>query len=645
MNFADLTEEQKRKLLLTPVESKAALRMWVQQFLAIDLPDGIVDPTSNSSPMSFLWELYSQCALDEPEYTQYLAYASRDSFKTLITAIIEVLAVLHLGRSVVHLAAILDQAKKAQSYVRGFFARPLLIDFMTSDAERSKTVSWWETPKGDILTDKEFGKLRNDDPRRQDSKRHACDIVIVVATLKSVNGQHAPFVVVDELDVMDDASVYEESKMIPTILGRKLPITLITSTRKFSHGLVQKEIDNSEQRGIAIRHWNLIDVTETCPPHRVRRDLPIVDLAFSEETLETVSKAAYDAMSPDRKVLFREEKAAHGCLKNCKLYAACRGRLPDREPVPKIKGAARLVKPVAHTQSTIGKMDIDKAKAQYLCWKPSTYGNVYPNLDREIHEKTAAEMYEMLTGEECPIPDMRKDQLVAMFAERGAKCYAGQDYGFTHMFSTVTGWKDGHRLFIIDCIAQAELEIEQCIEVCNGRIKEWQPHIIGDSENPEAIRKFRRAGYSISPVKKGPGSVLGGIEQVRAVLRPGLGAPPMLYFLKGDPGVDYLLKQMAAYHWKLDGQGEPSKEPDDKDDDSADACRYLIVGAFGGGKIVVSKDTPAVPGQAPTKEVWLQQQVAQAISQRTGIDVIDMTGAARPEPIRQGKKGRILWST
>src|ERR1039458_306618 len=102
----ELTEAEKtlRRAMWVPCRSKAALARWVRIYLGVDLPDGHVDATSNSSPMECLWEIYSKAlANDDPTFNRVLAYASRISFKTLIASIIEVLCLVHLDRNVVHL--------------------------------------------------------------------------------------------------------------------------------------------------------------------------------------------------------------------------------------------------------------------------------------------------------------------------------------------------------------------------------------------------------------------------------------------------------------------------------------------------------------------------------------------------------------
>src|SRR5262245_55157500 len=90
-------EAAKRKILFVPCRTKEALHKWIRLFLNLDLPDCIVDPDSNSSPMDMVWECYSKAMNnDDKGFARVLYYASRDSFKTLGAAILEVLAVVHL---------------------------------------------------------------------------------------------------------------------------------------------------------------------------------------------------------------------------------------------------------------------------------------------------------------------------------------------------------------------------------------------------------------------------------------------------------------------------------------------------------------------------------------------------------------------
>jgi hypothetical protein len=129
-----------RKALFVPCESKQELHDWFEVYLGIDFPDTIVSEDSNSSPMDMAWLVYDAFRsrrYNLPDKDQYkeireiMAYASRDSFKTLGVAALEVVVMLHMSLSVAHMAAIEKQAKKAQQYVKESFNKEHLRDFLT----------------------------------------------------------------------------------------------------------------------------------------------------------------------------------------------------------------------------------------------------------------------------------------------------------------------------------------------------------------------------------------------------------------------------------------------------------------------------------------------------------------------------------
>ena len=89
LSWDKMSLQMKRKLLFTPCETKEALQNWIRQFLGYDLPDCTVDPSSNSSPMALVWEIYEKALKnDDPDFSTVLAYASRESMKTLVTAVL-----------------------------------------------------------------------------------------------------------------------------------------------------------------------------------------------------------------------------------------------------------------------------------------------------------------------------------------------------------------------------------------------------------------------------------------------------------------------------------------------------------------------------------------------------------------------------
>jgi hypothetical protein len=429
---------EERKYLFTPCQSKQELHDWILVYLGIDFPDGHVDPTSNSSPMELIWEVYEAALLGHVEWDEILAYASRDSYKSLGASALETLAVLHLERSCCHMAAIEGQSKNVVKYIKGFFNRPLLRPFVTTENEREIHITRYYDPRTKLsYCEQELDSLTANVLSRLETKSNY--IKIVICTMQGTNSDHVPFMVVDEVDVVANPEAYEDAKLIPSTWMGKSPITLYTSTRKYSIGLVQKEIDKVEagESDIEIRHWNLLDVTERCPDSRHRPDLPRVPIYVNDSTLKAIDEEKYLKLPVTQQEKFEQYDGYAGCLTNCKLFAVCRGRLPQ--------AARHRPAPQEHRDDhqDLPPSQPDKAKAQLLCWKPSKEGMIYPFLDLDTHKKTAAQIAEMMTGDEYPESFEKKD-LIKLAQERGCEFVTGMDHGFTHNFAVVI-WVRGRR--------------------------------------------------------------------------------------------------------------------------------------------------------------------------------------------------------
>ncbi len=170
---------------------------------------------------------------------------------------------------------------------------------------------------------------------------------------------------------------------------------------------------------------------------------------------------------------------------------------------------------------------------------------------------------------------------------------AGMDFGYSHNFSVATGAEDGHRAFVLDLISMSELEPSQQIQICRKRIKHLNPGIYADTENPQMVKVFRKAGFKMKDWKKLPGSVLGGIDAIRMKLSPAMGEPT-LFLLKGDEGCELLAKKFSSYHWKLDANGRVSDIPDDDGDDEMDSLRYWVMNRFSvKTRVQASTQTPS----------------------------------------------------
>jgi hypothetical protein len=147
-------EKLKNELVLKPLNGPEELRNWMHIFLDIKFPMGTVYPGSTHGPVDAMWRIYELMKTgDSRDVPQVCMLASRDSYKTLSAAAIEVLCMLHFEISVAHGAAIKSQSEKAIQYVNSFFRK--LSPYLEANGWRklsdSKAKIEWLTSKGDAI--------------------------------------------------------------------------------------------------------------------------------------------------------------------------------------------------------------------------------------------------------------------------------------------------------------------------------------------------------------------------------------------------------------------------------------------------------------------------------------------------------------
>ncbi len=643
----DFSEVQMRKVLFTVCETEEQLHAWIKFFLGFDLPDCIVDVDSNSSPMALIWEVYNAARTNSLALSRILAFAARDSMKTLAAAILEVLFLVHLDRAGGHLAAIEPQATVAQNYVKMFFALPYLRDFITSQNQRTiEFEHFCHSTTGEHLTFKEYSGLVEDTKREY--KHYKRILQILIATMSGTNSYHCGFMCVDEIDVIQNPKAYEEAKAIPARFDGKEPITLLISTRKTGVGLVQAEIEKAEAQvlkpkmgsiPLQVRHWNLLDVTEACPPERHLPNEPKVDLYYSDENLDHVLKEEYDLKDFESQKKYVKAEGYAGCAK-CPLFSVCKTRLATEQ-----KSKSPMLKSIHFTIQKFGETSLEFAIAQLMCRKPPSTGLVYPALNRNLHMLSPRQMAEKITGEERFEDTFSKADLVNLMMSRGMEFFAGLDWGYVHEFVVISGAKQGMNMFIFDVIAVTGLDPEQKLTVAE-KVKLWNPRIFADPEAPDQIKLFKKKGFNCSDWSKAAGSVSMGIDVFRTKLRPAIG-PPTVFLLAGDPQCEYAFTALSKYHFAFDAAGEPTGTPDEKGDDIPDAARYLVMNVFAPrGKITAPEDGPSIVMGAdhqrlPTQDNYLSHFINQHLG--SSANPLESTGEAADPGKRKGKKGKIYF--
>jgi hypothetical protein len=426
---------------------------------------------------------------------------------------------------------------------------------------------------------------------------------------------------------------------------------------------VADEVREADKTGLKVNHWQILDVTEACPPSRHLPDEPKVKVYRSDATLTAITEENYRGLNIKEKEDYVEDEAYAGCMSNCKLFAACRGWLATRQ-----KSTSKFLKPIKFVQNQFRNNSYETAISELLCWEPARTGLIYPRLNEARHVITPHRAYYLITGKNHPNPRLPKAELMDFLRnEKIGEWYGGMDFGFSHYFAYSHALELGNRMFVTNIIAIAELEPDQMLSVMEP-FRVYDPKIWGDTENAQMISVLKNRGYRMARWPKGKDSVVGGISIVKMKLTPTMNAlEPELYFIR-DVGVDAMMdlaiNHLKTHHWKLSATGEPTDQVADVNKDIPDAVRYLVMNRFTPKGQAITSDEPiqetkyfSVYDQPQyTEKEWMGTK----ISELTGNDYVPQKGRPRMQiesmdfpsyydqqnqkkPTTKGKKSGIIW--
>lgn len=554
-------EEKKAwsEIMFRPLRSAEELKEWIHIFFGLDMPMGHIDPDSNSSPVEAMWEIYNTIKLNKGEENPgYIMLSAREGYKTLSSSMLETILMIHFQLTIAHMAAIKEQSAKSISYINYFFTKiePLLTFAGWVNKSQNKSKIEYQSPEGEDVY-----------------------IQVVVATMSGANSAHTNLMFIDEIDVVKDPQAYEEAKLIPGFAKGIHPVTVKLSTRKFAFGLMQKEIDNASESGDKILRWNILDVTEKCPPSRHKPDMPREDrYVASSLPLRQISVEEYNelpSVEQDKWELI--EQAYAGC-KGCKLLSVCKTRLATR-PDNNVRG---LYKPVGAVINTFKKTDNDRAEAQLMCWRPSSRGMVYGRFDTTLNTGNVISLekaWEVLVGEPPKKSKISDIDLLFLMKTLKIEFYAGVDWGYTHDFVIVIFAKlPNGEIWIMDCYSNSGLEFSDQLDVAlTYRDKYDIVRWFADTAQPASIKSFNKNSMKCAKFTK---DVMGGIEALRFKILNGAGQR-LLKVLDIDANQKVKFA-FTKHHFKLDAQGNPTTTPDDTPGvaDQADAMRYVAQNLF-----------------------------------------------------------------
>jgi len=568
----ELTLEQRTKLLLTPCKTKTELHNWIKYHIGLHLPDTTVSRYSDTNPLDVVWLLYDICVnRNNPDnLEELLVVGARGSGKTLGMAIAELMIMLHDRRDVVHVGAILNQAKRCYDYQVKFMLNSKMQPVLTADPNGT----------GPIL---EKANMEKSIFNLQGNKT---TLEILPCTLKAVNGPHVPLVVVDEIDTVSGEG-FKAFKDISGMLdsrGNQKALRVGISTRKTRYGLMNAQIEGAERAGRTVKKWTALEFAERCPDSRSGKDKTIAYV--NQDDVEVIEKEQYLKKHVTQQAnYFEAEFPGKGCL-SCPMAPLCLG------DAKKQTSQSPMLKPITDPIKKVMENGAEWAISQLFNLKPSVEGIIYKEFEERVHVKNWNQMWEILTGQEFP-GECTHDLFVRKCHKMQIPCYAGIDWGWSNPSTVVFFFVDNREnIYVVRTEGMTYTSNPNWIQMIKNK---WHnlyrcQLYFPDLANPGDGFEMRKAGLPCpSSIDK---SVESGIQTVKKWLKP-LGSPAPKLFIAGDTCTQ-LIEEFSLYHFKTDAADNVTDIPEKKHDHWLDALRYGIYDLFGKSTVLLTSDLTIV---------------------------------------------------
>jgi hypothetical protein len=555
MDFKSLTLDQKKEmseLMFTHLQSSSELKDWARSFLDLELPLEITDSDSNSSPLDAIWQIYNAAKNNTGDKTPgFILMSSREGMKTISVAILELLLVLHFSLDIAHGAATETQSSVAVHYISDFIMKidPLLTAAGWENITKNKRTIQYKTPQ-------------NKTPF----------IKIVICTAKGMNSLHSSVLILDELDLADPMAI-KEAKNITGYSKGFFGLKIYLSTRKYAFGNMQEAIDKADEMNYKILNWNILDVTEACPPSRHKPELPKQDMFVGKNLpLKKITGDEFNVLSDLEKFKYELIPNAHGGCVGCKLLPVCKTRLSQKPQT----ATGGFYKPISSVIQKFAENDPDIAEAQLLCWKVGSEGLVYPRYSDKVDTGNVISIkkaYETLIGNTAP-PNITVETIYGIIKSLDLPIHNGVDWGFSHDSSILPiAQIPNGEFWIIDCFTSPKLEIQDLLPVAINFRDRYKPRKWWcDQAMPAYIKAFIRNGMSSPKFTK---DVAGGIGAIRSKIMTATGQR-LLKVLETD-NTKKVRTAIMKHRFLLDGQGQVTQTPDDEPGiaDICDSLRYV----------------------------------------------------------------------
>lgn len=610
-------EQKKKDMIFTPLNSPEELREWMYLYFGIYFPSGVVFPTSTHGPVEAMWRIYELFKTGESaEVPQVCMLSSRDSFKTLCAAALEVLCMIHFRMPCCHMAAIESQSLKAVQYVESNFRKikPYLEYHGWKKNSDNKRMIEWITETGVNIY-----------------------LKIIVATIAGANSEHVPMLCIDEVDVVQNPKALNEAKMIPSAYGNINPLTIYLSTRKFAGGMMEKTLKETIDSGGEVLRWNILDVTERIPYSVAKPELPKVTRYISRELpMENLSPTEWSNLTDESKNKYEKFEAYAGIAEH-PMLPVMRNFLVTRPQ----EDVGFLYKRITAVRNNFRQIPPDMATAQLLCDKPSSSGLVYSRFERTANILTPKQALEKLTGEVVYNDSIEylRDYLIKL----GVTFVGGGDFGFTDCTSLVVMaiFPNGE-CWLLDAVIENKLELDDIVKYAKELQNKWNvTKWYFEQAYPAYLVTLRKNGLICPEFTK---VVADGIAALQA--RIVNSSNQRYFYLIKCPNTERIAQAFGEYKWSLDGKGDviEGKPYHDKDgvSDIMDSIRYPMQNLFSkGGKIIFAASTEDTSKPKPQT---MTEQVSDKNRELMYGKIKELApGAEMEKKDVQGPKKRVMW--
>jgi len=569
----DLTKiplKARTKLFFKKCETKEELSKFIQVFFGLHLPDQTVSRFADTNPLNIIWEVYNITVnKTNPEGIEELLYvAGRGSGKTLGMAIAELLIMLHDGRDVCHVGAVIAQAKRCYEYQTNFMLSPRIRPILDNKkvAQEDRVLQKLNMEKSAFNID---GK--------------PVTIEVLPCTLKACNGPHVPLVVTDEIDTVsgEGLKAFKEISGMLDSRGDKIALRVGISTRKSRYGLMNKMMEDAEEAGRHVRRWTAWEFTAKCPDERSgivsTKSYHILD------DMEVVDEATYKLKDPKKQKEYVEHTMpGEKCLK-CPAAAICLGDAKNQ------KSKSWMLKPVGELIKKVRSEGTDWALSQLMNLKPSVEGIIYKEFEEKTHVKDWNGMWKTLTGVEFP-GECSHDIFVKKCHAMKLQCYAGVDWGWSNPNTVVYFFVDKKdNIFIVRADGMTYVSQPEWVHYIKSRYHQMYrcQLYFPDCADQGAVTEMRKAGLPVSSeIDK---AINTGIQVIKKLLRVPGSQDTKIHLAKETTGP--LKDEFLMYHFKTSADGTITEMPESEYDHWLDALRYPLTILMGKGTMVLGKTT------------------------------------------------------